>query len=397
MGIHGGLVRSVFSRNRSFKTQESNGRNNMTERRRWSSVRLRSYLCGDEFNSVVADKDSASVKTYEANISQLNSVLVEVDSCSADSSEATVTQPLQDHIEDKEDMHIYNTMSEEQAAIIIQSAFRGFLTRHQNEGIKSEGGKQELIVGSESPSMESLGTSVEVQTGNSVEVHSVQEENLAAQNRLTQQKARAQVLRLKEDWDDSTLSSNMSKMRMQNRLEATTRRERALAYAFSQQLRICSKKKHARSDGTEQNMGWSWLERWMATRLPESSSSLVETPTSNIQLVEPINSNQRIVMIRKRLFDGMGEEKESCGSNDVTVAFDNFSVTTDEENISFNSVDQNRFKATKGVSRRKTVPSYECGKDYIKVSKKDCSREAEEDAIDKLKKTGRVKCKNSSF
>lgn len=99
----------------------------MTERRRWSSVRLRSYLCGDEFNSVVADKDSASVKSYEANISQFNSVLVEVDSCSADTSEATVTQPLQDHLEDKEDMHIYNTMSEEQAAIIIQSAFRGFL------------------------------------------------------------------------------------------------------------------------------------------------------------------------------------------------------------------------------------------------------------------------------
>ncbi|PRQ52613.1 putative IQ motif, EF-hand binding protein [Rosa chinensis] len=397
MGIHGGLVRSVFSRNRSFKTHESNGRNNMTERRRWSSVRLRSYLCGDEFKSVVADKDSASVRSFEASVSQLNSVLVEVDSCSAESSEATVTQPLQEDLTDKKDMHVYNTMSEEQAAIIIQSAFRGFLTRCQNERIKSEVGKQELIVGSESPSMESLGTSVEVQTGNSVEVHSIQEENLAAQHRLTQQKARAQVLRLKEDWDDSTLSSNMSKMRMQNRMEATTRRERALAYAFSQQLRICSKKKHAKSDGTEQNMGWSWLERWMATRLPESSSSLVETPTSNIQQVEPIYSNQRVVMIRKRLFDGMGEEKESCGSNEVTVAFDNYSVTTEEENSSFNSVDQSRVKATKGVSRRKTTPSHECGKDYLKVSKKDCSREAEKDAIDKSKKTGSVKCKNYSF
>lgn len=39
-----------------------------------------------------------------------------------------------------------------------------------------------------------------------------------------------------EDWDDSTVSSNVSKMRMQNRMEATTRRERALAYAFSQQV-----------------------------------------------------------------------------------------------------------------------------------------------------------------
>jgi len=39
-----------------------------------------------------------------------------------------------------------------------------------------------------------------------------------------------------EDWDDSTLSSNVSKMRMQDRMEAATRRERALAYAFSQQV-----------------------------------------------------------------------------------------------------------------------------------------------------------------
>lgn len=41
---------------------------------------------------------------------------------------------------------------------------------------------------------------------------------------------------MQEDWDDSTVSSNISKMRIQNRLEATTRRERALAYALTQQV-----------------------------------------------------------------------------------------------------------------------------------------------------------------
>lgn len=39
-----------------------------------------------------------------------------------------------------------------------------------------------------------------------------------------------------EEWDDSTVSSNVSRMRIQSRIEATTRRERALAYAFSQQV-----------------------------------------------------------------------------------------------------------------------------------------------------------------
>jgi hypothetical protein len=32
------------------------------------------------------------------------------------------------------------------------------------------------------------------------------------------------------------VSSNVSRMRIQSRIEATTRRERALAYAFSQQV-----------------------------------------------------------------------------------------------------------------------------------------------------------------
>lgn len=47
------------------------------------------------------------------------------------------------------------------------------------------------------------------------------------------------AFRVKEEWDDSTVSSNVSRMRIQNRIEATTRRERALAYAFSQQVRTC--------------------------------------------------------------------------------------------------------------------------------------------------------------
>lgn len=72
-----------------------------------------------------------------------------------------------------------------------------FQIRCQNEGFKAKGGKEELIVGSESPSMESLDTSVEAQTGKSVEVHSVQEEEFPAQHRLTPQKARNQVLKLK--------------------------------------------------------------------------------------------------------------------------------------------------------------------------------------------------------
>lgn len=36
-----------------------------------------------------------------------------------------------------------------------------------------------------------------------------------------------------EDWNDSTLSSDIQKLRIQNKSEATIGREQALAYAFS--------------------------------------------------------------------------------------------------------------------------------------------------------------------
>ena len=38
---------------------------------------------------------------------------------------------------------------------------------------------------------------------------------------------------------------------------------------------ICLKKKHIdRSSEDEYNIGWSWLERWKATRVPETSFRL---------------------------------------------------------------------------------------------------------------------------
>ncbi|KAK9284825.1 hypothetical protein L1049_024002 [Liquidambar formosana] len=382
MGITGELVRSVFSKSRSVGTQESNVRNNLVDKKRWSAVR--SYLCGDEFNSVLAEEDSASVR----------------------SSQATVTQPILEDLTDNENIQSQETKEEmpeekqnsiaklfceEDAAIIIQSAFRGFLARRQSEEIKSMDSKHEVVVGRESPSKESVGTSLEVQTGHSIEVFSIREESMAIHHRM-QQKARSQVLKLKEDWDDSTVSSNISKMRIQNRLEATTRRERALAYAFSQQLRICSKKKQTRPDGTEPNMGWSWLERWMATRLPESYS--IEDRIS--KQLEPFTSNQR--PMGKNFFDVAGEEKESCGSNEVSVQIDSFSVTAPQEKDSPTPA-KNRLKATRSVSRRKTVPSYQCPKEYTKISKKDSAREAEKEQKYKQKQPGckrEIKCKDTS-
>ncbi|XP_030539780.1 protein IQ-DOMAIN 33 isoform X2 [Rhodamnia argentea] len=348
MGLTGELVKSVFSRSRPSGLHEARSRE--AERRRWSVVR--SYLCGDEFNSVLAEEDSASVKSYGATTSP-PSVETEPDVESNGGKES---------LSGKRRNSMSRLFHEDDAAIIIQSAFRRFLARRKDmEDIISVSRSEQCAVSAaESPSKDSIGTSLEVQTGNSVRVFAVQDEKLAISHQ--KHKLRTQVTKPKEEWDDSTVSSNISKMRIQSRLEATTRRERALAYAFSQQLRICSKKRQTRTEGREPNMSWSWLERWMATRISENSSVGSHT---NMPLV-PRN------IVKNESLDVAGEEKESCGSNEVPVHLNALSVKVTGYGKTLKPT-RNRLKATnkRGVSRRKTVPSQQFPKAYAKATRKD--------------------------
>ncbi|XP_019057582.1 PREDICTED: uncharacterized protein LOC104808870 isoform X2 [Tarenaya hassleriana] len=413
MGVTGGLVRSIFSRSRSFGVHEHNGRSNVGEKKRWSSVR--SYLCGDEFNSVLAVDESKRFDTVStmsppldsvlaledsASVKTLNSVPADEDSASVKSSEETVTQPLQEdvsfgcnvvpvkkHIAEREDNQseatethipkkhqtpISKLFREEDAAIIIQTAFRHYLATRRDRDVFSTLTKEERFASADSPSKESMGTSLEVQTDQSVKAFSFAQVRVSA-NQRTRQKTKTQVLKIKEDWDDSTMSSKMSKMRIQNRIEAMTRRERALAYAFSQQLRICSKKKQIERNEVDPNIGWSWLERWMATRVPESIS--VEQGLTHNQ-TEAITRNQILVM-KKRPF-GVAGELESCASNDVPLQLESISEALGEDNEDLR-LGKNSLKATRNISKRKSGPSYQIHREYVKLqaTKKDLQRETQ--------------------
>lgn len=86
------------------------------ERKRWSSVRA--YLCGDEFNSVLADEDSVSVKSSEATVTRP----ILTDKVDIQSEETNEDLPGE-----KQDFNSKLTFREEDAATLIQSAFRDFL------------------------------------------------------------------------------------------------------------------------------------------------------------------------------------------------------------------------------------------------------------------------------
>lgn len=71
-----------------------------------------------------------------------------------------------------------------------------FQARRRDTEIKRKDDKQETLTGTESPSRDTIGTSIEVQTGNSVEIFLVQDESKGVHHRV-QQKPKAQVLRIK--------------------------------------------------------------------------------------------------------------------------------------------------------------------------------------------------------
>ncbi|KAK4381072.1 hypothetical protein Sango_3004100 [Sesamum angolense] len=408
MGITGELVRNVFSKSRSVQRHDSqghHGRSNAAEKKKWSSS-VRSYLCGDEHNSALAADDSGSVRSSTVaevdlasfrsnratNISSISgggdvtSVYADEDTTSMRSSEATVNQPLHGDSKDEDRKEkqnsTYRLFRQEDAALIIQAAFRSFQARRAQREAKMQDDEHEPT---SSPSRESIGTSIEVQTGDSSDIFSIKEESFDVHQKI-RHRARAQVLKIQEDWDDSTVSSVIAKMRMQHRLEAATRRERALAYAFSQQvckasqysemdaateieinalticllstfqLRICSKKKQSTTSGDETNMGWNWLERWMAARQPELTF-----------MGEIISGGEQKTVIRKRMLDAAMEE-ESCGSNEVSSLAE-VGVLSAPKNVPRPA--KTRSKATRNLSRQNSTSSHLCPRES-KDTKKAC-------------------------
>ncbi|XP_072963094.1 protein IQ-DOMAIN 33 [Typha angustifolia] len=363
MGLAGGLVKRVLSKSRSsVSSRAGDERSCLDKKSRWSSVRL--YLCGDEFNAVEGENDMVSIKSSEATTVQ---PVVETP-YDEESSSVTKSEEVEQLIL-KEEQSSKKFLSQEDAAIFIQSAFRSFMARHRYYKIRrsSERDHTEGLV-SPPAAAASMASSTEVQIGESFDTLTLSEASVVMQHQM-HQKARPQVFRVKEDWDDSTLSCNVSKLRIQNRLEATTRRERALAYAFSQQLRTCNTKKRS----TESNVGWSWLERWMATRLPENST-MDDCLSKHFDLIP---TARRSIVIKKRS-DVAAEEKESCGSNDVSVSFDS-SKTPSQTPRSGHRSTRSRLKATKNVSRQRTVSDYRSAARPNKVSKKEHKREVEKE------------------
>ncbi|XP_023513229.1 protein IQ-DOMAIN 1-like [Cucurbita pepo subsp. pepo] len=174
---------------------------------------------------------------------------------------------------------------EEIAAIKIQTAFRGYMARRALRALRGLVRLKSLIQGQSvkrqaTSTLRCMQTLARVQSQIRARRLRLSEENQALQRQL-QQKHERELERLtvsaNNEWDDSTKSKEQVEARLVNRQEAATRRERALAYAYSHQKLWNNSSKSENPtfmDPNNPHWGWSWLERWMAARPWETKSTV---------------------------------------------------------------------------------------------------------------------------
>lgn len=102
-------------------------------------------------------------------------------------------------------------------------------------------------------------------------------------------------------------------------------------------------------------MGWSWLERWMATRQAEPADDCASRNADTGSA-----TGRRVVVVRRRS-DLAVEEKESCASNDVSVvSFDASSGLACHRPTG----NKSRLKGGRSLPRRKQVAASASASDH---------------------------------
>ncbi|CAH1444563.1 unnamed protein product [Lactuca virosa] len=159
--------------------------------------------------------------------------------------------------------------TKELAAIRIQSAFRAYKARKMLRYLQGISRcKDKLTFRQASTALERLHFWSKIQAEiNSRRMCMVKESRIKQLKLEDRLKVESKLHELEMKWCDGPKTMvETTFRRIQQREEASNKRERALAYAFSHQWRANSSRYFGQAyyDLSKENWGWKWTERWIA-------------------------------------------------------------------------------------------------------------------------------------
>ncbi|KAI7743716.1 hypothetical protein M8C21_002222 [Ambrosia artemisiifolia] len=165
-----------------------------------------------------------------------------------------------------------STGTKEFAAIRIQTAYRSYRARKALRCLKGTSRFQEIIEADAltkqaSSALNKIHFWSKIQTEIRNRRHWMVAEGRMKQKKFENQvKFESKLHELEVEWCGGPETMEEIVSRMQQREEATNKRERAMAYAFYHQWRANSNRYFGQAyyDLSKESWGWSWKERWIA-------------------------------------------------------------------------------------------------------------------------------------
>ncbi|XP_071701276.1 protein IQ-DOMAIN 10-like [Rutidosis leptorrhynchoides] len=165
-----------------------------------------------------------------------------------------------------------STGTKEFAATRIQTAYRSYRARKKLRCLKGTARFQVLVEADTltkqaSSALNTIHLWSKIQTEIRSRRHWMVAEGRIKQKRLENQvKIESKLHELEVEWCGGPETMDDIVSRIQQREEATIKRERAMAYAFYHQWRANSNRYYGQAyyDVSKESWGWSWKERWIA-------------------------------------------------------------------------------------------------------------------------------------